>query len=77
MSEEVIKCSFCEKDQHEVSCVIAGPKCFICNQCVIFCMDIVLIGMDENEAYATLDDMKEMVKKNIEHKKETPYIGGK
>lgn len=40
-------------------------------------MDIVLIGMDENEAYATLDDMKEMVKKNIEHKKETPYIGGK
>jgi len=27
-------CSFCGKGQHEVEKLIAGPKVFICNQCI-------------------------------------------
>jgi ATP-dependent Clp protease ATP-binding subunit ClpX len=34
-------CSFCGKNQHELERLIAGPKVFICNQCVDICVDIM------------------------------------
>ena len=34
MLEPLICCSFCEKSQHEVRTVIAGPSVYICNDCV-------------------------------------------
>ena len=34
-------CSFCGKSQHEVEKLIAGPKVFICNQCIDLCHRIV------------------------------------
>jgi hypothetical protein len=37
----VLHCSFCGKTQHEVSKLIAGPKVFICDECVALCDDIV------------------------------------
>ena len=35
-------CSFCRKNQNEVSQLIAGPTVFICDECVELCMSIVL-----------------------------------
>ena len=37
----VLHCSFCGKNQHEVKKLIAGPSVFICNECVDLCRDII------------------------------------
>ncbi|MGF6432927.1 ClpX C4-type zinc finger protein [Bradyrhizobium elkanii] len=37
-------CSFCGKNQHDVSKLVAGPAVFICDECIDLCTDIV----DEN-----------------------------
>ncbi len=34
-------CSFCGKSQHAVEQLIAGPKVFICNECVDTCIEIL------------------------------------
>jgi ClpX C4-type zinc finger len=34
-------CSFCGKDQNEVTKLIAGPTVFICNECVAICTHIL------------------------------------
>ena len=40
-SEKMLFCSFCGKNQHEVSKLIAGPSVYICNECVDLCNDII------------------------------------
>lgn len=41
MAEPVtLYCGFCEKSQHEVATLIAGPKVHICNECVGLCAEI-------------------------------------
>lgn len=35
-----ISCSFCHKNQREVDKIIAGPKVYICSECVNLCNDI-------------------------------------
>ena len=30
----MLKCSFCGKDESEVAKLVAGPKVFICDECV-------------------------------------------
>jgi ATP-dependent protease Clp ATPase subunit len=34
-------CSFCRKTQDDVLVLIAGPKVYICEECVAFCVDIL------------------------------------
>ncbi len=41
MEEKLIYCSFCGASQHEVRKMIAGPKTFICNECVDLCDKII------------------------------------
>jgi ATP-dependent protease Clp ATPase subunit len=41
MPESLIYCSFCDKSQHEVRTVIAGPNVYICNDCVAVCNEIL------------------------------------
>jgi len=43
----VLRCSFCNKHQDDVSELIAGPKVFICNECVAVCNDVLA----ENEQF--------------------------
>jgi ATP-dependent Clp protease ATP-binding subunit ClpX len=31
---EILRCSFCNKDQNDVRKLIAGPTVFICDECV-------------------------------------------
>jgi hypothetical protein len=40
----LLHCSFCGKNQHDVSKLVAGPAVFICDECIDLCTDIV----DEN-----------------------------
>lgn len=39
--EKALHCSFCNKSQHEVRKLIAGPSVFICDECIDLCNDIV------------------------------------
>jgi ATP-dependent Clp protease ATP-binding subunit ClpX len=38
---KTLHCSFCGKPQTVVEKLIAGPGCFICNECVKLCNDII------------------------------------
>ncbi|SHI11316.1 ATP-dependent Clp protease ATP-binding subunit ClpX [Pollutimonas bauzanensis] len=40
--DKVLHCSFCNKSQHEVRKLIAGPSVFICDECIDLCNDIIL-----------------------------------
>jgi len=48
-SNENLFCSFCGKNQKEVTKLIAGPAVYICNECIELCSDIV---EEENEQEA-------------------------
>ncbi|MYN14679.1 ATP-dependent Clp protease ATP-binding subunit ClpX [Pusillimonas sp. TS35] len=39
--EKTLRCSFCNKSQHEVRKLIAGPSVFICDECIDLCNDII------------------------------------
>lgn len=39
--KDVLYCSFCGKSNHEVTKLIAGPTVFICDECVVLCVDIL------------------------------------
>jgi ATP-dependent Clp protease ATP-binding subunit ClpX len=41
LEQKVLRCSFCDKWQHDVERLIAGPKICICDECVEVCNDII------------------------------------
>jgi ATP-dependent Clp protease ATP-binding subunit ClpX len=45
--EQTISCSFCGKNQEEVSKLIAGPNVYICDECVDICNEIVIDSVGE------------------------------
>ncbi len=50
MSDDRIRCSFCNKTQDQVRKLIAGPDgAFICDECVEICMDIIEDEFDQEE----------------------------
>lgn len=40
-STKALHCSFCNKSQHEVRKLIAGPSVFVCDECIDLCNDII------------------------------------
>ena len=36
-----IRCSFCGRTESQVERLISGPNAFICNECVMLCVDII------------------------------------
>ena len=57
MTEEIVRCSFCNKTQAQVRKLIAGPNgTYICDQCVGICSEIIEEEMDYNDRGA-LDDI--------------------
>ena len=45
----MLYCDFCNKSQHEVRKLIAGPKGFICDECVDLCNDIIREELSANK----------------------------
>lgn len=41
MATKLFYCSFCGKNNNEVQKIIAGPRVYICNECVSLCQDII------------------------------------
>ena len=40
-TDDVLRCSFCNKSQNDVKKLIAGPTVFICDECVDVCNEII------------------------------------
>jgi len=40
-TEDILRCSFCNKLQNEVKKLIAGPNVFICDECIEVCSEII------------------------------------
>jgi len=36
-----LSCSFCGKSQNEVNKLIAGPRAYVCNECIDICNEII------------------------------------
>ncbi len=43
-------CSFCGKNQDEVSKLVAGPNVYICDECIDLCNEIVVDSVEDGEA---------------------------
>ena len=41
MADRALVCSFCQKANHEVRKLIAGPGSYICDECVKLCSEII------------------------------------
>ena len=56
-TEDIVRCSFCNKTQAQVRKLIAGPNgTYICDQCVGICSEIIEEELDYNDRGA-LDDI--------------------
>lgn len=55
--EKSLHCSFCNKSQHEVRKLIAGPSVFICDECIDLCNDIILEETQEAARDAIRNDL--------------------
>ena len=56
-TEEIVRCSFCNKTQSQVRKMIAGPSgTYICDDCVAICTEIIEEELDFNDR-AALDDI--------------------
>jgi ATP-dependent Clp protease ATP-binding subunit ClpX len=44
---DFVKCSFCGKAQKQVQKLIAGPGVYICDECVVMCVDIIAEELTE------------------------------
>lgn len=58
-----IRCSFCNKQQHEVRRIVAGPGVYICDECIELCMEIVndTPEMEEEVAFDDLPKPREIM----------------
>lgn len=57
-TNQLMICSFCGKNQHEVEKLIAGPSVFICNECIDLCNNIIEEDEAENEVEKTTPPKK-------------------
>ena len=47
---DILRCSFCNKNQRDVKKLIAGPTVYICDECVDICLDIIAEEKDTSES---------------------------
>ena len=47
-----VRCSFCGKLQEQVKRIIAGPGCYICDECVALCNRIIAEAQETDDRYA-------------------------
>jgi hypothetical protein len=45
-----LSCSFCGKSQREVRQIVAGPKDYICDECIGLCLDILAVSQPTDQA---------------------------
>ncbi len=59
--EQAFFCSFCGKNQEEVTKLISGPSVYICNECIVWCNEIVEDGEKEKKKLASKKKLKKFL----------------
>ncbi len=49
-----LRCSFCRKNEAEVSKLVAGPRVYICDKCVAIASQIMNDPRDDNQPHNQL-----------------------
>lgn len=49
-----LRCSFCRKNESEVSKLVAGPRVYICDECVAVATRMMEAGSPDNNPPATV-----------------------
>lgn len=52
-----LSCNFCSKSQREVKKLIAGPGCYICDECIDLCNDIIHEDQVKSVAKTAIDNI--------------------
>jgi ATP-dependent Clp protease ATP-binding subunit ClpX len=52
-----LHCNFCGKSQREVKKLIAGPGCYICDECIELCNDIIFEDSLKNKTKVSTDNV--------------------
>lgn len=65
-AEKILYCDFCAKSQNEVSKLIAGPKVFICDECIDLCNEILRDGKPDNPL-VTINSTVDLMLGSIEY----------
>lgn len=52
-----LHCNFCGKSQKEVKKLIAGPGCYICDECIELCNDIIFESDSKSTSKSNLDSV--------------------
>ena len=55
-----VRCSFCGKMHEQVKRIIAGPGCYICDECVTLCNRIIAEAQETDDRYATPEVQEEI-----------------
>lgn len=71
--KESLNCSFCGSSQKEVKKLIAGPKVYICNQCVDLCTEILF--EEEKGQKKSANNFKLLTPEQIKNKLDDYIIG--
>jgi len=52
-----LHCNFCGKSQKEVKKLIAGPGCYICDECIELCNDIIFEDAQKANTKSVVDNV--------------------
>src|ERR1700730_18102444 len=63
-AKATLSCSFCGKSQHDVRKLVAGPKVYICDECVELSMTIV---REENASFylRSPDEYRQLAEESV------------
>ncbi len=64
--EQTLYCSFCGRSQHDVVKLIAGPKVYICNECVALCHEIIVddVRSDLPSEVLSVEELRQRLDEN-------------
>ena len=55
-----VRCSFCGKTQEQVNRIIAGPGCYICDECITLCNRIIAEAQENDDRYVSPEAQEEI-----------------
>ena len=54
-AQPILNCSFCNKSQHQVTKLVAGPKVNICDECIDICLHIISEDREDTPGFGPQD----------------------
>lgn len=56
-----LRCSFCRKNESEIAKLVAGPKVYICDQCIAAAHSIIENASDDNQPPKTKSSVRQLL----------------